>query len=353
MKVDYPGLLKEPLPSGNHRYRVRVEGEKRKRITLSIGPDHPEFAEHYYAARRGVKLKDAAPVEAEKEFTFGWLTRKFEEHMKEMVGSNRLSPLTLKQRAHSLKLARQRHGSKSMAMRTINVINMRDRLSATPGAADNVVKALKAMYVWAMQRGYVLENPAAGVSKINPGGNESKAWTAKNLRQFRDVHPVGTMANRYITLLAFSACRISDAIWLGSKEITPESDDEDFPLWLEWQPTKRHSAFVSIPMLPPLIDAVQGADGTFIVTDDGRPYASTESLRNRVRKWCGEADLQGLSSHGVRKAAGSLLSEAGASQYEIMAIHGHSSARTSEIYTKAAQRRRLARGGFARLKIDW
>ncbi len=352
MKVNYPGLLKEPLPSGKTRYRVRVEGEKHRRISLSLTPDHPDFTEHYYAARRGVRLKDVEPLEAEVKHSFAWLTHQFESHMKKMVAAGQLSSLTLKQRTHSLKVARHRFGSKSMMMRRINVINMRDRLSAKPGAADNIVKALKAMYAWAIERGLLSENPAAGVAKINPGGEEAIPWTVKNLRQFTKTHQPGTMAHRYITLLAFSACRIGDAIWLGSENIF-EEEDEEFPLWLNWQPTKRNSVPVSLPLLQPLAEAIDGIVGPFIVTPSGHPYSSTDSLSNRMRKWCKEAGLEGYSSHGVRKAAGSILSESGASQYEIMAIHGHTSARTSEIYTRGAQRRNLAKSGLLKLKIDW
>jgi integrase len=160
------------------------------------------------------------------------------------------------------------------------------------------------------------------------------------------------MAHRYLTLLAFTACRIGDAIWLSSNEVV-EVEDEEFPHWMEWQPQKTGSSYVSIPMLPPLYEAVGDIDGIFIRSETGEPFASTESLRNRVRKWCAEAGLKNRSSHGVRKAAGAILSEGGATEYQIMAIHGHASPRTSEVYTRSAQRRRLARAGLLGLKVDW
>lgn len=34
MKVSYPGLIKEDLPSGNVRYRVRVIGNPKQRIRI-------------------------------------------------------------------------------------------------------------------------------------------------------------------------------------------------------------------------------------------------------------------------------------------------------------------------------
>ncbi len=64
LKLDFPGLLREKLPSGNCRYRVRVEGNPRKRIPLHIDPAHKDFPEHYHAARRGIEIKpDIEPVD--------------------------------------------------------------------------------------------------------------------------------------------------------------------------------------------------------------------------------------------------------------------------------------------------
>lgn len=349
MRVDFPGLLREPLPSGGTRYRVRVEGNKARRITLSVTPEHPDFAEHYYAARRGVKLAKADPIEAERPQSLAWLISLYEDHMSVQVSANMLSPLTYKQRAHILKRLKNAYGAKPMQMGRVHVVNLRDSLAHTPGAADNTVKTVRAMFAWAVQRGIVPENPADGVGKINPGGKGAKPWTTADLRRYLSAHPRGTMAHRYLTLLTFTACRISDAVWLGSDQV----DNDGGEAWLEWQPVKAGSSFVSIPMLPPLAEAVDGLEGPFIRRESGDPFTSPEGLRNRLQKWVRQAGLADRSSHGVRKAAATLLSENGATEHQIMAVLGHSSPRTSEVYTRSAQRRRLARDGLSGLSIDW
>ena len=53
VKLRYPGLLREPLPSGAVRWRVRPEGETSRRIRIHCGPDHEDFQRQYLAARRG------------------------------------------------------------------------------------------------------------------------------------------------------------------------------------------------------------------------------------------------------------------------------------------------------------
>ena len=53
MLVNLPGLLRERNRNGTPRWRVRVEGDKARRITLPVGPDDPDFRNHYEAARAG------------------------------------------------------------------------------------------------------------------------------------------------------------------------------------------------------------------------------------------------------------------------------------------------------------
>jgi len=64
----------------------------------------------------------------------------------------------------------------------------------------------------------------------------------------------------------------------------------------------------------------------------GRPFKSTDSFCSQFKKWRVETGLPDLSPHGFRKAAGLSLAEKGATQYGIMAIHGHADPKTSAIY---------------------
>ena len=110
-------------------------------------------------------------------------------------------------------------------------------------------------------------------------------------------------------------------------------------------------------MLPQLYEAtrnVRVVGKTYLLSAKGQPWASTDSFRNRFKDWCVEAGLPDLSPHGIRKAAGHLLAEAGATQHQIMVIHGHALASTSEIYTRGVARQKLAKDAMALLGgIAW
>ncbi|MBU2963365.1 tyrosine-type recombinase/integrase [Citreicella sp. C3M06] len=354
MKIRYPGLLAEKLPSGAIRYRVRVEGDKARRIPLSVTPDHPQFVEIYRAARGGVTLApEATPEERAIRYSIGWIAAKHLAAMERDVEAGATSPLTLKKRAGVMKVLTDRYSDYAMKMPQAKLIALRDEFNATPARADSIIEGVRSMYRWACERGLCEVNPAVGIGRIDPGKGGAVPWSSDDLRKFRIRHPAGTTPHLCLTLLMFTACRIGDAIWLGRGNETTVQGVQA----LKWQPAKRGSAEVTIPMLPPLHRATRAAavqGKTYLLNSKGAAFSTPDSLGNMFRRWCGSAGLQGRSAHGVRKAAGHLLAQEGCSQYQIMTIHGHTQAQTSEIYTKGVERWKMARAAMAALEeMDW
>lgn len=365
MKLKYPGLIRDVLPSGNLRWLVRVEGNPRKRITLMVGPDHPQFHEAYAAARVGVSLRPTkTPVERAEPGTVGWLVDSYIGHLDRLIAAGQASPLTMKQRkpfaeelkAHTSTSPRsygRAYRDLPMAIPQEELARFMDSFIATPGKAINMRKFLRAMFKWAVQRKYCTSNPAAGLEVDYKSQGGATPWTLADLEKFRACHPKGTQAHLTLSLFMFTACRIGDAITLGrANEIKLNGEP-----WLGWQPEKKGSSYVEIPILPPLLSAIRSQSvigPTYLLTGYGKPFRSPEGLRNRLKKWCTEAGIPDRSSHGIRKAAGHLLSINGASQYEIMAVHGHANASTSEVYTRGVERQRLAASAASKLAgMDW
>jgi integrase len=339
MRLRYPGLMAERLPSGTLRYRVRPAGQKARKITLRVGPEHPAFGEHYHAARAGVQLAPEPERQAIRG-SVGWLVDEYTAAMDAMRAAGQLTGATVHQRKMFLGWLRSEVGEYSARMPQGELLKLRDKKAATPGAADNFVKAARAMFAWAVARGLAQTNPAAGIARICRGQG-AVPWTLSDLTKFRDRHPAGTMPHLALTLFMFTACRISDVVILGRRH----EAERGGVVWLDWQPAKRGTARVRIPMLPPLYRATRAAGvigPTYLLTAHGRPFASPAAFGNKFRDWCAQAGLEGRSPHGIRKAAGELLALHGASQYHIMAVHGHTEAKTSEVYTRGVERDRLA-----------
>lgn len=352
MKLNLPGLIREKLPSGAFRFRVRTEENDRKRITLPVVPGHPDFMAHYLAGRQGKTYdpKDRRPDPG--AMTFGWLSEQYELWMDDQVAAQLMHKNTAKQRKAFLKNLRKDHGDKAVDMPRHHLIRIRDTMAKTPGAADNMVKTVRALYVWGIDRGYVKENPATAIPRINKGTGATP-WTIDDLVKFREAHPFGTTAHLALTLFMMTACRVSDAIRLGQDNVRKI----DSVPHLDWQPAKAGSSRVTVPMLPPLQKALAArkvVGKTFLLTEHGKPFASIDSFGNKFQKWVAKAGLEDRSPHGIRKAAGELLALEGATQYHIMSVHGHTQAKTSEVYTKGVDRQRLASEAMLLLaNMDW
>ncbi len=348
MKVDFPGLMQERLPSGKVRYRVRKAGQKGVKTTLHVTPDHPKFREHYHAARAGISLAPEPDAPQVIKGSIGWLV---DMYIAAMPGL-RLTPGTIHQRTVFLEWLRGEVGEYAAAMPKAQVIKLRDKRAATPGAADNLVKTIRAMYSWALERDYVKANPALGIDRIAPGKGAT-AWTLDDLTKYRKAHPKGTMAHLALSLLMFTACRIGDLYRLG-----PANEAvRDGVRWIDWTPAKTGSTRVQVPVLPPLaaaIDAAPMKGAAYILTEEGAPFSSAKAMQKRFDKWVASAGLTKRTAHGVRKAAGELLAMHGATQYHVMSVHGHSNAKTSEVYTRGAERAVLADQAMQLLRgMEW
>lgn len=100
MRVDIPGLVIDRNRNGTPRYRVRVVGDKKRRITLPVAPDHPEFMAHYKAARYGEAV---APVTKAEPQTMQWLVDRYMAWLRKRVDAGLASRKTLTQRRNLLK----------------------------------------------------------------------------------------------------------------------------------------------------------------------------------------------------------------------------------------------------------
>ncbi len=185
---------------------------------------------------------------------------------------------------------------------------------------------------------------------------------------FLDRHGPGTMARRWFYLAENMACRIGDMNSIGPKNILLE----DGYAFLAWQPKKKGSQAVKVPVMPELAEELAAStfhDDAFLTISSGRPFASSGSLDNQVRSWIIQAGLCKVveeknpktmkmekvkkatrSQHGLRKAVALELAHAGGTVYEIMARLSHSDMKTSEVYAKGIHRATLAVSGYERVQ---
>ena len=352
VKINYPGLIREDDPARGERWRVRVEGNPKKRIRIHCGPDHEDFYRQYLAARRGEKvepLKKASDYAKPK--SIGWLVNAYFEYLEKRVEAGTTSAKTLKKKRNLLTRLLE-DPDRKMVIPRHKLIEKQDGMAASPAQADAFIEAVAVMYDWAAKRFQGIgENPARGIDRIYQKGEGATPWEAGDVRKYFAHHKPGTKAHVAMSVLLWTGCRVEDLTFL-SREHECIIDGMEA---LRWQPKKKGSSEVTIPLLPPLKAAtraptVQGK--TYVLGRKGKPFSSGDSMSAMFKRWCKDAGLSHLSAHGVRKGLAKLLAELGCTQYESMAILGHSEARTSEVYTKRVARWKLAFGAMERLNVS-
>lgn len=371
LKKKYPGLLKEETPAKNTRWRVRVLGQKKRRITLSVDPDHPDFDEHYDAARGGRKLEAKAPVKSVRG-TLDELCEKYCEALPKMVAAEKLTQDTLASRVRGLKQACEvtfkgrRMGALEVNLPKQAFVHILDSFEERTGAADTCLKALKAAYLWGEDRGFPEDSPVFRVKSPHVGKGGAKAWTEQDEAAFLAKHGRGSMARRWFFLSKNTAGRIEDIALLGPENIKLREGRA----YLGWQPKKKGSKYVLVPLMQELAEELELGNWhemTFILTDKGEPFASKNSLGNRIAKWVVQAGLKrkvevedketgetkieeraARSQHGIRKATAQELALSGANVYEIAARLSHSDFKSSAPYVQDVDRERLVETGFDR-----
>ena len=230
-----------------------------------------------------------------------------------------------------------------MAANEVEVL--RDRKLAFPEGANNRVKAIRAVFKWAVRKkgtdGKPLAstNPARDVPYLksnNPGGYHT--WTLDEVHQFQERHPIGTKARLALALLLFTGQRRSDITRLGRQHVC----DNKITL-TQFKGRNRQPMRLVLPILPALqqiIDSSSCGEMTFLVNELGRPFTDA-GFGNWFRDRCVEAGVPGRAN-GLRKPGATIAANNGATAHQLMAMFGWRTLKMAEQYTRAADQQRLA-----------
>jgi integrase/recombinase XerD len=256
---------------------------------------------------------------------------------------------TQKWRRRSLDEICEKHGHRLVAhMTPTHVRKLRDEKAAKPGAARNRLKALRALFSWAVEEELAPHDPNQGVKFILYTPKPYHTWTIEEVQTFERRHPIGTKARLAMALMLYTACRREDAVRLGPPHVKNGR--------LRYRQAKNeHRANpvdIDIPLhtdLAEIIAATKSGHMTFLTTEYRKAF-SVNGFGNKFRDWCNQAGLPHCSAHGLRKATATRLAERGATPHEIMAVTGHKSLEEVERYTREAHKGKIADRAMAKFK---
>jgi integrase len=151
----------------------------------------------------------------------------------------------------------------------------------------------------------------------------------------------GTKERVWLTVLLYSGLRRGDAVKLGRQHV------RDGVATIR---TEKTGVTVTLPILPALDEVLRAGpvgELTFICGERRQPFVK-ESFGTAFREACRAAGVE-KSAHGVRKIGATRAAENGATVAELEALFGWSGGGMAALYTRAADRARLAKGSISKL----
>lgn len=242
---------------------------------------------------------------------------------------------TRRQRENLLKHVLEKSGRVPFrAVRKEHIVEGRERRQATPFAANNFIKTMRALFRWAVDAKLLDQDPTEGVAFIKTRTDGFVAWTVDDVERYRERWPLGTRERVALEVLLNTGLRRGDAVRLGRQHV------RDGVATLRAEKT---GVELFIPILPALEEALRHGptgDLSFICGKNGRPMVK-ESFGTWFKGACKAAKVVG-SSHGLRKLAATMVADRGGSEHELQALFGWQTGDQSAVYTRNANKRRLA-----------
>src|SRR6185437_2185690 len=240
------------------RRYVRIRGRPKVRIREQIGT--PEFMAAYQAALAdGVQKSRQNRAAAHGSFRavcIGYYSSS---------AFIQLDQSTKKWRRHHLDEIARIHGHKPVALlQPKHIRKLRDELQQKPVVANTRLKALRALFSWAVEAELAPHDPTMGVKKLKHVSKGYHSWELHEIEQFEKRHAVGSQARLAMALLLYTAGRREDAVRLGPQHIRDGR--------LRYRQAKnegRNPVDLDIPVHPDLMQIIEGTPSkhlTFLTT---------------------------------------------------------------------------------------
>jgi integrase len=314
---------------GKYIWYFRRPGQKRVRLPGAY--NSPEYIAAYDRAFAG-KL-EVQPVANTKTGTVAWLVDQYRQST-HYAG---LKASTQKDRDHILRRFVALSGEVQFAKIQAHHLSAgMDAKADTPFAANNALVGLRGLFGWAVKRKHITINPTIGVDKIKAKSKGFHSWTVDEVEQFRTFHPIGTRARLAFDLFLFCGLRVSDVYRAGPKHV------QDGLIEMFTTKTDTPVYLMIWPELQASIDATETGE-TFVLSSKGAPFGSAKTFGQWFGEECDKAGLpRHCRAHGLRKAGATIAANDGATPHELCAMFGWERTSTAEIYTRQADRKRLA-----------
>jgi integrase len=359
---DYPHVSLK-LHNGRERWRFRKSGHRE--FLLPGEPHSPEFDHAYEAAVYGQLIPKPGQLVRLPGSALPESLRAAYLALKKMDGWERLDNRTKTRDARHIENflshtdGGQPWGDGPVAeLRRKHVKAYLETMAETPHAARVALKAIRKLIMTAIEEEWIDADPTSTL-KYNPPRDGWPAWTEDMMDAFERRWPVGTPPRTAYALGLWLGNRASDVArlrWDQLKTKTFTVDGERLTIdgfeFVQHKGRNKYGREMFLPLTPMLAQALAPLDRSterVLVSRLGRTF-SDNGLTQAMIDWAAKAGIPaGYSMHGLRKALGVKLAEADATTREIMEVLGHASIEHAALYTRDADKKRLAVKGMRKM----
>jgi integrase len=341
-----PKLRRKSLPRnvelfrdrhGKIRYYYRIG--KGPRTPLNGLPDSPEFNASYLAAMGGIAA--TAPKIESTRYTIAALISSY-------MASKPYKDIRATSKAgYSSRLKAMARDFGECSVKGLNrtrIIDILDEYDDRPGSQLDTHKKLKILIKHAIDEKWIDGDPTTGIKR--PKGGTIRAWTDDEIEQFEKRWPLGTKQRTAFALMLYTGQRRSDVHRMTWTDISQKTGR-----------IKVHQQKTDVKLEIPLhiellyvLDEARSNHITIINTEFGAPF-TVDGFSDFMRDAITAAELPlSCQPHGLRKAAGRRLAEAGCTNKEIMAILGHRALASVQLYTEEAEQIEMAAAAMRKVE---
>lgn len=293
----------------------------------------PRFGDCYARARaERTKAKNRQGV-----LTLDGLIRLY-ERSPEFRGLSHASQISYSRylaRANALMRSRSGESAPAKSIVRKDVLTLRDTLADTPGAASQMVRAIGALFAWAIQNDRAKDNPAKGVRLFKSKPHDP--WPTQLVEEALNDPQIG-MA---VALFYFTGQRINEVVKMSWRDLGPDYME------VYAQKQKRHIQVATPPELAEKLKEQEKTSVTILTNSNGQPW-SQSGLRQKLQEWAGVRGHK-IVPHGLRKNAVISLLEAGCTVNEVSGITDQSPEMVQHYAEKV---NKLTLGRSAVVKLD-
>lgn len=206
-----------------------------------------------------------------------------------------------------------------------HILTWRDKMKDKPGAANKMVRAIRVLLSFAVDRGTIDENPALGIKMLKTGWYRD--WTDAELEQFEARWPLGTLERTGFALALYTAQRRADVAKMKWTDIAGNK------ILVKQQKT---GTVISLPIHPALAEAISAAPRraeTILTGAGGGPLNPIYFGHIMASAIAGAGLPDECVLHGLRKTAARIVAETGG---KVGALTGHLSGQMEREYSRRA-----------------